>query len=57
MLPAKTLANSPSDWWRHAVIYQIYPRSFADGNGGVGDLAGIIGQLPGDATAWIALSN
>jgi alpha-glucosidase len=47
MLPAKTLANSPSDWWRHAVIYQIYPRSFADGNGdGVGDLAGIIGRLP-----------
>jgi alpha-glucosidase len=47
MLPAKTLANSTSDWWRHAVIYQIYPRSFADGNGdGVGDLAGIIGRLP-----------
>jgi len=47
MLPAKTLANSPSDWWRHAVIYQIYPRSFADGNGdGVGDLAGIIRRLP-----------
>lgn len=47
MLPAKTLANSPSDWWRHAVIYQIYPRSFADGNGdGVGDLAGIISRLP-----------
>jgi len=33
-------------WWRGAVIYQIYPRSFADGNGdGVGDLAGIIGRL------------
>ena len=47
MLPATTLANSPSDWWRHAVIYQIYPRSFADGNGdGVGDLAGIIRRLP-----------
>jgi alpha-glucosidase len=47
MLPAKTLANSPSDWWRHAVIYQIYPRSFADGNGdGVGDIAGIISRLP-----------
>lgn len=29
-------------WWRDAVIYQIYPRSFADGNGdGTGDLAGV----------------
>jgi alpha-glucosidase len=33
-------------WWRGAVIYQIYPRSFFDGNGdGVGDLAGIAGKL------------
>jgi alpha-glucosidase len=36
-----------SDWWRSAVIYQIYPRSFADSNGdGLGDLPGIIGRLP-----------
>ncbi|MGN7801053.1 glycoside hydrolase family 13 protein [Leifsonia sp. 22587] len=35
------------DWWRSAVIYQIYPRSFADGNGdGVGDLAGVRQHLP-----------
>nr|WP_245633129.1 glycoside hydrolase family 13 protein [Luteipulveratus mongoliensis] len=34
-------------WWRDAVIYQIYPRSWADGDGdGVGDLPGIIGRLP-----------
>jgi alpha-glucosidase len=33
-------------WWRGAVIYQIYPRSFADTNGdGIGDLAGIAERL------------
>ncbi|MBW9095302.1 glycoside hydrolase family 13 protein [Microbacterium jejuense] len=33
-------------WWRDAVIYQIYPRSFADGNGdGTGDLAGVRSRL------------
>ncbi|MDP3889760.1 alpha-amylase family glycosyl hydrolase, partial [Nocardioides sp.] len=33
-------------WWRTAVVYQIYPRSFADGNGdGVGDLRGIATRL------------
>jgi alpha-glucosidase len=36
-----------SSWWRDAAIYQIYPRSFADGNGdGIGDLAGIRARLP-----------
>jgi alpha-glucosidase len=35
-----------TDWWRDAVIYQIYPRSFADGNGdGIGDLLGVIERL------------
>ncbi len=35
------------EWWRDAVIYQIYPRSFQDDNGdGVGDLAGITRRLP-----------
>lgn len=35
------------DWWQDAVIYQVYPRSFADGNGdGVGDLVGLTAHLP-----------
>ncbi|MDQ4030115.1 MAG: alpha-amylase family glycosyl hydrolase, partial [Actinomycetota bacterium] len=36
-----------AEWWRSAVLYQIYVRSFADGNGdGIGDLAGIRSRLP-----------
>ncbi len=39
-------ANKRSDWWREAVIYQVYPRSFMDSNGdGVGDLRGITDKL------------
>jgi alpha-glucosidase len=35
-----------ADWWRSAVFYQIYPRSFADGNGdGIGDLIGVRDRL------------
>lgn len=34
-------------WWRSAVIYQVYVRSFADGDGdGTGDLAGVRARLP-----------
>ncbi len=34
------------DWWRDAVVYQVYPRSFADANGdGTGDLQGVRGRL------------
>lgn len=36
-----------ADWWRDAVIYQIYPRSYQDSNGnGIGDLRGITARLP-----------
>ena len=36
-----------SPWWRSAVLYEIYVRSFADANGdGVGDLEGIRSRLP-----------
>ena len=47
-------------WWKGAVIYQIYPRSFMDSNGdGIGDLPGITGRLPhiaelGADAIWIS---
>ncbi|MFY9304737.1 MAG: glycoside hydrolase family 13 protein [Rhodoluna sp.] len=42
------------EWWREAVIYQIYPRSFADGNGdGMGDLLGVTQRLESLASLGI----
>jgi alpha-glucosidase len=43
-----------SPWWRNAVVYQIYPRSFADSTGsGVGDLRGVHDRL--DYLAWLGV--
>ena len=40
------ISKEITKWWQKAVFYQIYPRSFADGNGdGIGDLAGMISKL------------
>ncbi len=49
--PATSTIVAPSgaataDWWRSAVFYQVYPKSFADGNGdGIGDLPGVTSRL------------
>ena len=55
-----TYLAKDKDWWRGAVIYQIYPRSFQDSNGdGIGDLLGIVRRLPyvaslGVDAVWIS---
>ncbi|MBD8553425.1 alpha-glucosidase [Rhizobium sp. CFBP 8762] len=55
-----SIVTADKDWWRGAVIYQIYPRSFQDSNGdGIGDLKGIAQRLPyvaslGADAVWIS---
>jgi alpha-glucosidase len=52
--------HDPDAWWRHGVVYQVYPRSFQDSNGdGIGDLGGIRQRLPylkdlGVDAVWIS---
>ncbi len=59
-LKAAEKPSSDSTWWKHAVVYEIYPRSFQDSNGdGVGDLNGITQRLDylkdlGVDAIWIA---
>ena len=56
----RDVIGGDADWWRGAVIYQIYPRSYQDSNGdGIGDLAGIVDRLPhiaslGADAIWIS---
>lgn len=42
-----TANNLRTDWWKQAVVYQVYPRSFKDMNGdGLGDITGITSRIP-----------
>ncbi len=45
-LPCALVSTTERPWWADAVVYQIYPRSFCDGNGdGIGDVPGMVSKL------------
>jgi alpha-glucosidase len=47
---------APMSWWRDGVLYQVYPRSFADADGdGIGDLRGVISRL--DHLEWLGVAG
>ena len=51
--PLETTDAAPA-WWKKAVVYQVYPRSFSDSNGdGIGDLRGLIDRL--DYLSWLGI--
>jgi alpha-glucosidase len=55
-MPASAPAVGASRWWRDGVLYQIYPRSFADSTGsGHGDLRGVIEHL--DHLSWLGIDG
>jgi alpha-glucosidase len=59
-LQEKSVSSSTDPWWKHAVVYEIYPRSYQDSTGdGIGDLNGITSRLDylqklGVDAIWIA---
>ena len=53
-LAREQAGRQPHSWWQRAVLYEIYPRSFADSNGdGIGDLNGIVSRL--DYLGWLGV--
>src|SRR5262245_38801375 len=56
MLSGAMRVDREVPWWKRTTVYQIYPRSFADGNGdGIGDLGGIIARL--DYVKWLGVET
>ncbi len=50
------MTGTDDPWWKAGVLYQIYPRSFADSDGdGIGDIIGIIDHL--DYLAWLGVDD
>lgn len=50
------MSSSPDPWWRGGVLYQVYPRSFADSTGdGIGDLVGLRARL--DYLEWLGVDG